>query len=420
MKRHLITWLGATLALLAIIGTANALIDPYGMFRSSNYSEFAPVKPTAGEQGPMVKSYQVLKTLPKTLILGNSRAEVGFNPEYEGWPISWQPVFNLALPGTGTKTTLNYLQHVLNNAKLTRTSMPKQIVWGLDFSDFLTNSEEVHQAVASENSNRRLILDASSTSIGRELQLAKDYAQVTLTMAALLNSFETLLKQRESYSANLTVLGFNPMRDYIKISAEEGYWTVVRQKDIANIRGFLNRPANTWKPNISTSTHFSDFNEILKLCRENKIDLHMLIYPYHAHYLEVIRITGHWPSLSLWKQELVKIMDRQAQTYKSSRAVLWDFNELNAYTQEAVPVNADRNTKMQWYWEAGHFKQELGNLLLDQMLHAESTTKPLGVRLTSANLKSRLTLLDEEEYAYRLSHLDEISALEKITAQLRP
>jgi hypothetical protein len=74
---------------------------------------------------------------------------------------------------------------------------------------------------------------------------------------------------------------------------------------------------------------------------------------------------------------------------------------------------------MQKYWEAGHFKQELRNLIIDQVLHAESTKSPLGVGLTSANIESLLTLLDEQEDAYRLSHLEEISALEQIAARVR-
>lgn len=90
--------------------TLNYWVDPYGLYWP--YSE-GDWKPNGAAQGELVKPYLVLKHSPRTLILGNSRAEVGFDPEDAAWSESAQPVYNLALPGTGTRVARRLFEHVL-------------------------------------------------------------------------------------------------------------------------------------------------------------------------------------------------------------------------------------------------------------------------------------------------------------------
>lgn len=140
MKRYLLMWLGATGALLVSVASINLVVDPYGLFRVVDAAGFNAVKPKAGLHGATAKAYQVLRANPRTLILGNSRAEVGFAPDFAGWPAAGRPVFNLALPGTGPSTTLDYLQHAIAHAADGNAPRIERVVWGVDFPDFLTDA----------------------------------------------------------------------------------------------------------------------------------------------------------------------------------------------------------------------------------------------------------------------------------------
>jgi len=112
MTRYLYQWFLATALILIVVAAINLVVDPYGIFRLIDAPGFNSVKPAAPSRGPMVKAYQVQRVQPKTLILGNSRAELGLDPNHPAWPQTARPVFNAALPGTGTDTSLRFLRFV--------------------------------------------------------------------------------------------------------------------------------------------------------------------------------------------------------------------------------------------------------------------------------------------------------------------
>jgi len=386
------------------VGTFNFLVDPYGLFRFVDSTGFNHIKPKSGGHGDIVKAYQVLRVRPQALILGNSRAEVGFDPTHQAWP--FQPAYNLALPGTGTHTSLLYLQHVL--AATHRENQLKTVVWGLDFMDFLVDRTTLQRQ--SNAINQRLLGDHGNGT-GRTLQGIKDGTEALLTLSALLDSIQTLTSQHTPFSGDLTPMGFNPMLDYLKITADEGYWAVFRQKDIANTRLYLGRPKDIFEIEGHSSPALRDLREVIQLCRENNINLHLVIYPYHAHLLEVIRLTGHQPAFETWKRALVASSDA---TPGYEPIPLWDFSQINEITSEQVPPEGDRQSKMRWYWEAGHFKRELGDLVLNRVFSFKDNPENLGVMLNSRNVESQIALNAMLETAYRFSHPQDINALENI------
>ena len=70
----------------------------------------------------------------------------------------------------------------------------------------------------------------------------------------------------------------------------------------------------------------------------------------------------------------------------------WDFGCPTELTAEAVPSEAERGAAMQWYWEAGHFKKELGDLVLARALGESNETDGFGLELTTANVGERNTV----------------------------
>lgn len=389
MKRYLSTWILATAIMLLGVVAINLAVDPYGIFRLVDQPGFNSIKPAAASHGAMSKAYQVLRVQPKTLILGNSRAEVGLDPNHPAWPQSARPVYNVALPGTGTGTSLRYLQHVLVATAGDPAKQPTLVLWGVDFMDFLTDSSKPTPARtvnADDAESMRLMTAAAAT---RMRQRMRDYAESTLTLGALVDSITTLANQRNPYAVDLTPQGFNPMKDYLKITADEGYWAVFRQKDLMYDKSFARFPKGIFDASGNTSKHWQDLKEVMRLCRQHGIELRLFTYPYHAHMHETFVKTGQAPGFEMWKSTLVKTLRDEAVESTRNAFVLWDFSTPNAITAEAVPPKGDRKSSMQWYWEAGHFKSELGGLIQERMLGSIAQRIDFGVLLSTADQSSK-------------------------------
>jgi hypothetical protein len=421
MKHYLPFWFIFTACLLLSVGIFNLIVDPYGIFRFVDNPGFNSVKPRAGSHGAVSKAYQVLHVRPKGLILGNSRAEVGFDPMHPAWPTNAHPVYNLALPGTGTHISLQYLQHVLANAKKLNVDTPKVVVWGIDIMDFLVDSKSTSPQKVRRKVETRLLGDTeNAVSLSHVMPKVRDYAEATLTLDAFFDSIQTVANQRNPYSEDLTAHGFNPMRDYIKITANEGYASVFLQKDIANIKNFSRRPKGIFDSGGFTSQNLEDLRTVIRLCKQNGIDLKLVIYPYHAHLLEIFRITGQWPSFGNWKRELVKIVAEESSSLEKTSVTLWDFSQFSEITEETTPSNSNQKTKMKWYWEAGHFKKELGDLVLNRVFNHPGAWQIFGVNLNLSNLEKIIATERVREMDYRVRHPIDVSRLEKIYLEMSP
>jgi hypothetical protein len=414
MQHHLKLWLLLVAGLLGLVAGVNFLVDPYGVFRLIDRDGFNRVKPSAGLHGPMTKAYEVLRVKPRSLILGNSRAEVGFDPASSAWPEADRPVFNLALPGTGTDATVHYLQHALESGR--RDRMPRLVVWGVDFMDFLVDGSQPRYPVALHPEDLRLLtLHDGSRNPMRWLRQSRDYAESLLTLRAFLDSIATVCQQGDSHAADLDASGFNPMRDYAGHAANEGYQPLFKHRAMENTRAYLRRPKDLFHADGSISAALDDLRQVMRLCRREGIALHLVIYPYHAQLLEIFRLTGHWPAFESWKRALVNVVEDEAAATRQPPYPLWDFSAVNAWTSETIPAQGDRHTEMHWYWEAGHFKRELGDLMLRRILDAEqSHVTGFGERLSSANLRTNLARSGADLAAYRASHpqvTEELTAL---------
>lgn len=416
MKRYLTLWLALTGTLLLGAAAINLVVDPYGIFRVVDAPGFNAVKPKAGVHGAMTKAYQVLRVQPRGLILGNSRAEVGLDPNHAAWPESARPVFNLALPGTGTHTTLLYLRHVLEAQK---DNPPTIVVWGIDFMDFLTDRDSMSpRRDGLGKKDQRLLANPDGTrNPSRWLQRLRDGAEATVTLGALLDSGITLREQSNPFAENLTPLGFNPMRDYLKITADEGYWAIFRQRDFENIKAYAKRPRDIVDASGASSPTLDDLRRVITLCHKHRIDLKLVIYPYHAHLMETLYLTRHWQAFENWKRAVAHIAHDEAIAAGLPPIPLWDFSRFNAVSQSAVPGKDDRKTANPWYWEAGHFKRELGEQVLAQVLGGEPEKGDLGVRLDTTNLETELAMQRDLAAAYRKDQAAELRPLADLAAK---
>jgi hypothetical protein len=125
---------------------------------------------------------------------------------------------------------------------------------------------------------------------------------------------------------------------------------------------------------------------------------------------------GLWPAFEDWKRRLTEIAAGGGET-----VALWDFSGFSEYSTEMIPGPGDRQTEVRWYWEAGHFKKELGDVVLDRVLLSEGTVGPdgFGVRLTPANIDAHLGRVREHRSAFRVARPAFVAEVEELVRWAR-
>jgi hypothetical protein len=76
---------------------------------------------------------------------------------------------------------------------------------------------------------------------------------------------------------------------------------------------------------------------------------------------------GLQDALGGWKRSLVAAAADTTHAYPGApRPVVWDFAAYSRHATLPVPDTA-KDEAARWYWEAGHFKKELGDVMLATM-----------------------------------------------------
>jgi hypothetical protein len=390
-----------TIAVLAMATVAFTMfVDPYRMFGTPTVRGLTKLKPRAAEQMGIAKTYQLERIAPKTLLLGNSRTEIGLDPMSGQFPADQRAVFNAAYAGRDVCTSLLMLRNAI------AVWIPENIILGVDFQDLLTVPRALSEPVStslsepSDAERRLLVDDGGRRNPEREWQVWKDRVAATLTIDAFADSMATLLNQNPVRSATMTELGFNPLHEYRDFVARDGYYRLFAAKRSA----YRKQYAAYTMPNFTNPSPIMVrrdrcFLGLAKLAMDHRIALTLYIHPYHANFLDMLNEFGFWESFEDWKRHLVaQVMDLKSDETKIR---IIDFSGYNAFTTEAVPEPGDTKTEMRWYWEPGHYKSTLGEHILEHIIHGRTH---FGRILTPTNIESALAEIREERNRFvRLS-----------------
>lgn len=383
-----LAWLGGTVVGLTIAVLALTIaIDPYYLFGTPSLAKWNELKPRAYQHVGIAKAYQLERVAPRTLILGNSRSEIGLDPQSLIWPAAQRPVFNASIAGGTVFQSLLMLQEAI------AVRRPDMIILGIDFFDIFTEAKAPANPSPDE---RRLIVDRNGyANPTRHLQVWQDRLAATLTIDALADSVLTVLEQNAERSPTLTPQGFNPLHEYRVMAARSGYNGLFAQKNAI----YRKQYASYAKPqlsDISTNAAYRHLELIMQLARQHGIPLVLYVHPYHADIMEMLHDLDLWSSFEAWKSLIVTAIG-QADQSASGAIRLIDFSGYNEFTAEPVPPPGDRQSRMRWYWEAGHYKSALGEHILERVFGvAPPADRGFGREITSANIDAALSDIRKE------------------------
>lgn len=332
---------GALLMMIFVV-----VIDPYRIYRIVDKPGFNTVKPPPERFREELKLTAARANRANAFIAGNSRAEIGFDPEYAKKVAPHLSFYNLALSGTAISTTRRELAYLRAHGQ-----QPSVIVLGVDFLDFLVApSAQLESEVP------------PSVHPADRLQWR---FETLFSLTSVMDGIRTLRIQHMQDPESITALGFNPLLEYKRFAREQGYYTLFQQRAMENAKAYVNKPRS-----LTARGHapgLEEFRAIVNAAVAGKSDLHVVIYPYHAQILAMFEQAGLWPLFEEWKKMLSTEISNVNSYAHGSKLQLWDFSGYSRFHCEHIPGRNEK-TETEWYWEAGHFKPQLGNMVLRQVL----------------------------------------------------
>jgi hypothetical protein len=349
-----------------------ALVDPYQLFRWVDIKGFNRIKPLPEQYRAQIKLAQATALRPNALLLGNSRIEVGMDPASAALRTHGYSAYNLALAGTSLTVAQSMFEQVRKE-----TAPPAAAIVGVEFLDFLVSPS----AIAAAPRKTEGWLHAWQWRF-----------ETLFSIKSLSDAWRTLRLQKASDPSTMTLRGQTPLDDYKKNARREGYHLIFQQRAQENAKNLVRKPHNLYGANGSSES-IDRLRAMLTTMAEDGTEVHLLIYPYHAQLMAMLDETGLQPVMEEWKNLLVRQIDTVQKQHPNARIRLWDFSGFGPIQCEPIPAPGDTRSTTQFYWEAGHFKSSVGELIQQRILGGAGT---FGTLLTVTNLEeNRQRIVDE-------------------------
>ena len=365
-RRHL-RWLLATiLVVLSSTAAVNVLMDPLRIFNAPLWAGLNAKKPYLDHHRELSRLHSALRVCADTGIFGNSRAEIGLDPLSPVFLSQGHVAFNHAIPGSGPRMPYRQLLW-LGSAGCA----PHNVVLGVDFFDFLGGTAARPLPSLQSDPLPRINLRLLTESV--------------FSVAGLRDSLETLNVQYGQFKKESTAHGFNPLQNYVQEVAQAGHFALFQQRAQENIARWSKKPARLQPSASAQSDDQRVLAATLALAGASGATTRIVIYPYHAQIRIVMARLGLNELFYDWKRQLLALA--QQQRALGVDVQVWDFSALSDYTLEPIPKAGDRKTQLAWYWEAGHFKPQLGERMLARMFGKDNA---FGVQLAADNLEASI------------------------------
>ncbi len=292
-------------------------------------------------------------------ILGSSRSEIGIDPTHALW--GRLNTYNASLAGSNFVETYKVFQTVIQQKH------PKLIVLALDYSLF----SGARSTSGDFNLSRFDNSNSYFSSLFKE-HLSKD--SIEKSFRALKYSIRGLPPKHDQGQKN-GHLTFDKVIN--KTGQHRLVFNTLYKKVITNNEAYTQEGFS--------SSRLKLLRDLVKYCSDQKIQLIIFISPVHALQLMTFKQIGIWEDFLNWKKELSNISDAYPET------PVYDFTDFSAFISEEIPSSSS-NTTMQWFWETSHYKNTLGNLILNRILTLDggNLSKPFGSKLNHKNIHSEL------------------------------
>lgn len=355
-------------------------VDPYGLYGGARRPGFNAVKPQPLRYQKQIKLEHARSGDADTFIVGNSRAEIGFDPAYPGLAAGGARPYNLALAGTRLQVAREQLEELAAAGR-----HPKRLLVGVEFLDFPIDPTLTQGPPALPER-------------GKAAELTWRF-NTLFSIDSVWDAVRTVRLQKSQFPSSMTELGFNPLLEYKQLARDEGYYALFSQRAQDYRKRFGRLPRALVSHATGSSREFEQLKAVVAFGTRNRAPVDIVIYPYHAQIMGLYEEAGMLPMFDEWKTRLTAMATELRAAHPGTRIRLWDFSGYSPYHCERIPAKGDRKAETRWYWEAGHFKAELGNRILARILDDPRHDPQLGLELNSESLADNRERIAKERAA---------------------
>lgn len=295
-------------------------------------------------------------------MLGTSRGEIGYDPNHKYF---MQPAYDLAISAGTLYEARLYFEQALKQKNV------KQVLFIADYIMFNNKKQKNTQEIETYFAKNSLSYLVS-------IQMFKD-AISTIKRKKGCHEFYKPKGQAE-YSQCFIDRRGGPLK--------------AMQKN--EFKYYLGRPTNYIYKDTKNNS-FDDFDKILKACYENNIKLVIIFGPSHVRMWESLDYYLGYDNWLRWKKDVVFEVEKVAKNYDKKPFSIYDFSTYNQFTTEKVPDR--KKATMKWHWESSHYKNKLGEKVLN-VLNKDEKYDNFGVKLNTSNIDKHLKKQKENRKKY--------------------
>ncbi len=365
------------LVVLGVLGSLNALVDPFGMFGAPVLRGFNANKAAVSKYIRFSKPLSVISQRPEILLLGTSRLQYGIDPDILSG--AHQRAYNFGIPAMTMHEAEAFGLHAIRTAPL------REMVIGLDMFSFGSHVEQ--QDGFDENLLRGFITPYA-------------FFQGALSYTALQASATTIQVNRaDPDTIEYRLNGFRQPWDRSHEDVIEG----IRESVVE----YATDPA-LYRDFTLDSDALAGLERLIEAAQADGVLVRMFISPIHASLTETVHALGLWPQLEAWKAALAEIGERHD-------VELYDFSGYNEVT--TVPV--DR--AVEYYFDASHYWPRVGERIMRRtrgLDTADVSPGGFGFRVTVADLPAHLAAIRSQREAYVRNRASDVRRVRSILAAL--
>lgn len=390
---------------LAAVAAVNVVVDPYQIWRLGVIPGLEHVKTPQEDLNVVTKIYGIRWAKPRAIILGSSRARMAFDPQRPDWREGITPAYNAGVPG-GSIRDIHALFHLA-----VREAPVKIALIELGFHGFDVNAFNLEMNLKKDDPRLRL-----RGMVGLLPQVL--FGNATRASWETLERYFHLIDYPVFYQRQDGKVEFHAeIFDAPAATAgHEAYFLDIWFRPDPNRSFCLHNP-------ITGENSLAEFSALLDEAHSRAVKLILVIPPMHARRLELISAAGLHPQYERWKRQLVRIVAAHQSEPGSPGMVLWDFTGYDAVTTEPFRLVRKGDTPNRFFWESVHFKDRVGNMILDRIVGDPQPSRPLpphfGLILTLQNIEAQLASERAGANTYRASHPAQAAEIASLVDQAR-
>ncbi len=347
-----------TVGVLGSVATLNVLADPFKVWRPDSTEHWDIYKGMTLTR--IVRAEQARRGHWQAALVGSSRTEIGFDPAHPA--LQGHTAVNLGLIGSRRK-------EIVEMARYTLTHNPglKILMVELDPTGWWDKQ------------------DPGALEEYRQSRLNPDLKLWDYRLSNLLGG-STTERAVQTLGNVLKRKNKNPFTP-LGLRVDDSMYTRHTAAQRFHLADYPMAcpPQRPWE-RVFDPAGMDEVAALSALAQQRGVRLVWAIPPSHALRLVADLKNGGLRAVQDYKRAMVRMAAKVNASGQTPAVEVWDFLTLDEPNRETVPTDT-RETR--WHWEAGHFKKELGDLVLDAVF-GHAPEPQFGTRLTADNVEAHL------------------------------